>query len=764
VYRAARLITQRPWWTIAVIAALSIFALTRVVDFGTVPPRARLQFDSSVDRLLGVGEDWRSLHERAGRLFGEDDVLVVALAADDVFAPHVLETLQRLGDRLAALEGVDRVLSLFSALHVHRREGDLVIEPFLAAVPEDAAARERVREQVLASPIYAGNLVSRSGRAAALIVRLEEMTGFELGQSGLHERIVAVVEEERGDLEAWISGTRHIEVLTVDVLLSDLKRIIPLGATLLVLVCFVAFRTVSGVVVPLLTILIANLWTLGTMAWLGYPLHLVTAIVPALIQTVGITYTMHVLSEYYDQLRDPDAVDPAGRALRGLAKPLLLTGFTTAAGLCCLMLTPLPAVREFGMFSVIGVIYSAILAATFVPAALSLGAQRAGTRGPRESGFDRLAARLARFDLRHRRAIFAVAAAVFAISVVGMTRIDINTDFVSNYPSDHPVRRDFEAFREHLDGGGGITVALEAASRDAFKDPVNLREVESLQRWLDEQPEVGSTTSLVDFLRVIHADYLGEVPGATPVPDSKRLISQLLFLGADPEMDHFVDSAFAGTSILVRYRTVDSASMNAFLDRLEARLALLPEHIETWITGETVLLARTVDGVSKGQVRSISLAFLVIFAALAVLFGSWRVGLLSMIPNVLPVAFYFGLLGLAGVSLNPTTAVIACLALGVAVDDTIHFFARFRSVATRTGDEVAAAVEALRIVGRPITVTSIGLCLGFGAAATAQLKNQADFGALTAITLGFAWVVDVFLTPAVATRAERRVRRRADRG
>mgnify|MGYP001827544787 CR=1 FL=1 len=125
---------------------------------------------------------------------------------------------------------------------------------------------------------------------------------------------------------------------------------------------------------------------------------------------------------------------------------------------------------------------------------------------------------------------------------------------------------------------------------------------------------------------------------------------------------------------------------------------------------------------------------------------------------MLPVAFYFGLLGLVGVSLNPTTSVIACLALGVAVDDTIHFFARFRGVA-RTVDEEEAAVSALRIVGRPITVTSVALVLGLGAAMTAQLKNQADFGALTAITLAYAWIVDVLVTPGIAARAHRRARR-----
>jgi predicted RND superfamily exporter protein len=512
-------------------------------------------------------------------------------------------------------------------------------------------------------------------------------------------------------------------------------------------------------VIPLLAIAIANLWTLGTMAWLGYPLHLVTAVVPAMIQTIGITYTIHVVSEFYVQLRRPEhdgeRLGAAGAALRELAAPLLLTAFTTAASLCCLMLTPLPAVREFALFSMIGVVYSALLAATFVPAALSLGAPVARARAPREGAFDGFAARLARFDLHHRRAIFAGFLLVFALSIAGTTRIRVNTDFVSNFPSDHPVRRDFEAISRHLDGAGGITVALEAPSRDAFKEPANLREVESLQRWLEEQPEVGSTTSLVDYLRVLHAGFLGEVPQAARIPDSKRLVSQLFFLGADPEMGRFVDSAYAATAILVRYRTQDSASMSAFLDRLEERLARLPRPVEGWVTGETVLLARTVDGISRGQLLSMALAVLVTFAPMAALFGSWRVGLLALIPNVLPVAFYFGLLGLLGVTLNPTTAVIGCLALGIAVDDTIHFLARFRGSGGRGRDEEEAVTLALQLVGRPITITIVALFLGFGSAITAQLKNQAEFGALTAVTLGFAWIADVFLTPALAAHIGR---------
>ena len=193
MYAAARLITQRPRWTIAVILSLTVLALTRIVDFGAAPPRLRLEFDSSVDRLLGAGEERHLLQERARRLFGKDDVLVIALVADDVFAPQVLGTVKRLGDRLAEIEGVDRVVSLFSALHVRRRAGDLVIEPFLAGLPEEAAIG--ARERVLANPVYAGTLVSQSGRATALIIHLAEMPEFDLGSSGFYERIQAVVAE-----------------------------------------------------------------------------------------------------------------------------------------------------------------------------------------------------------------------------------------------------------------------------------------------------------------------------------------------------------------------------------------------------------------------------------------------------------------------------------------------------------------------------------------------------------------------------------------
>ena len=285
----------------------------------------------------------------------------------------------------------------------------------------------------------------------------------------------------------------------------------------------------------------------------------------------------------------------------------------------------------------------------------------------------------------------------------------------------------------------------------AFKEPENLAHVARLQRWLDEQPEVGGTTSVVDYLMLIRRGFLDDVV-PDEIPDSQTMISQLFFFGATDDLDRFVDSSFQTTSIHVRCRANDSATMEGLLSRIEARTEELPEELEAAVTGNSVLLTRTIDDITRGQTTSLAMAFGMIFVVLSLLFMSPRVGLLALIPNALPVLFYFGFLGLAGITLNSTTGLVACLVLGIAVDDTIHFLARFNEAARRHADESRGVADALRSVGRPVTYTTIALCGGFLALTQSHFHNQVQFGALAALTLAFAWLVDVTFTPALASR------------
>jgi hypothetical protein len=337
-------------------------------------------------------------------------------------------------------------------------------------------------------------------------------------------------------------------------------------------------------------------------------------------------------------------------------------------------------------------------------------------------------------------------------AVVGMTRIHVSTDFVANFRPRNPVRQDFEAVNRHFEGSNSFFVVLQMDDEGAFKEPANLALVDGLQQWLTSQPEIGGTTSLVDYVKVINRGFHGDDPAALTVPDSRQLVSQLLFFGANEELKGFVDSRYQTANILVRSSEIDSGKVLILVKRIEEHLRQLPQRMRGTVTGNTVLVSKTADDIALGQALSLSTAFVIIYAILSLLFTSFRVGFLALLPNVVPLLIYFGVLGFSGATLNTTTGLVACLVFGIAVDDTIVIMTEFNSTAKRLADERQGVIEALRNVGRPVTFTTLALCLGFLVLTASQLRNQMQFGALASFTLFMGWIADMTFTPAIAGR------------
>lgn len=754
----ARLVSRRAPAVLGLLLAVSALALAAVVDLRT--GGLRVAFDPSLEALLPRDTPARAYYDRVRELFGSDEVLVLALAdPEGIFTPEHLAAVRRLTDRIETLEGVHHVTSLATALEIRAAGDELEIEPFLSELPRTREEAEAIRRAALGNPIYAGNLVNREGTATALFIYLDEMPEAVFLESGLEERIRAAADEERGTARAMLTGGAVVKAAQARSASRDIARTMPLVTLVMAAVAAFAFRSWLGVLVPLVTIGLGTLWTAAVIAWIGRPLNVITLIVPAIVQTIGFAYALHVVSAWQEALR---ARGPGGGrrelarwALAEVALPLLLTALTTAVGFLSLAASPLAAVREFGLLSVVAVIATAAAALLFAPAVLALAPfprRFATDAGRAPDRFGSLMARLARFDLRHRGAILAASALVALVALLGVGRIRVSLERVGVFPPDHPVRADYEAINRELEGSSLFYVVLEADYRDAFKEPVNLEAIRALQQWLEAQPEIGGTTSLVDYVSLIHRAFRGGDPDAQRIPDSKRLVSQLLFFGGNDELDRVVDSQYQITSVAVRSRVLDTAAVGELARRIEARLRELPEHLEGRVTGNLVLMTEATDALSRGQATSLSLAFVLIYAILALLFTSLRVGALALIPNALPVLLFFGALGLSGVTLNPATSLVACIALGIAVDDTIHFLARFNGAARAAGDEARGAVDALRTVGRPVTFSTLALCLGFLVLCTSEMRTQVQFGALAAFTLASAWLVDVTLTPALCSR------------
>ncbi|MFQ5698525.1 MAG: MMPL family transporter [Myxococcota bacterium] len=722
-----------------------------IVDLST--GEWHLEVDPSQSRLLPEDDPARLYYQRVRRIFGSDESLVVALAAADVFTRENLERVVRLTRRIEALEGVHHVVSLANALDIRSADGEMEIAPFLARVPESASEIAALERAVMSNPVYAGNLVTRDRTATALLVYFLDFSDREFSRRAIDLQIVRIAEEERGDAQVWVSGLPRIKAFVSRLLVRELAQKIPLIAGVLAAVLVVTLRSLHGVVVPMLSLGFAMVWTLGLAAGLGYALNAISVLVPPLLATLGITYSVHVVTEF-DALGAADPRCPRGeraaRALAGVAGPVLLTGLTTAVGFLSMWLSPIAAIREFGTLSMIGVAASVLSALGVAPALLRfLGPRHPRAASSRPGSFARFSGAVADFDLRHRRAIFVVSGAIALVAIAGASRVTVGTDQIRKFPADEPVRVDFEKVNEHLEGANLIYVVVEAAAAGAFVEPGNLRRIEALQEWLEAQPEVGGTTSLVDYLKLLNRGFHDNDPAALQLPSSRRLASQLLFFGGNDELERFVDARHQITSIVVRSRVVDSVALRPLSERIQARLAQLPPSLHGTLTGNPVVLDAMIATVMRGQVASLAAALGVIWLLLSLMFTSLRTGALALIPNLLPVGVYFGVLGLAGVPLKPATTLVAPLVIGVAVDDTIHYFARFNREARRLADDRLAVRQALIDVGRPVTFTSLGLVAGFCVLAISELRTQVEVGLLGAFALAFAWLADMLLTPAI---------------
>jgi predicted RND superfamily exporter protein len=782
----SRVVTRHAVSVLVVVALTTLLAIAQIVDLGSGQPR--LAIDTSFEQMLPSGDESRAYYDRVRKIFGNDETLLLVVHhTEGVFREDVLAAIARLTPRVEAVHGVASVLSLATAPNISSVDGDLVIAPLFETPPSDPAALAEVRRKAFANPLYAGSLVNEKGDTTSLVIQLLDISEAEFSritaadagwiaklldvappppsEQAVDRQIQALAAEELpAGVQTWLVGSAHIKAETTRTLVADLVKVIPLALLLITVVAGLSFRTVRGVLLPVSAIGIGVFWTLGVMAAVDPLLNLVTVSVPMLLLVIGFAYAVHVVSCYYHAAEEAPgpARDVAQLGLYNVLLPTLVTSLTTVAGFLSLVTHPLAAIRQFGLYGGIGVAFSGLAAITFVPAVLALlplqkgrGAQEGAVHGGApHRPFDRLLVWLGEFDCRNARAIFALVAVLSLLSAAGIPRIDVNSTMVSNFPEHSAVRRAVEAVNRHLGGAGQINVVLETDYPKGLTEPSILKQVEALQRWLEDQPTVSGTTSILDYIKLLHQGFNENDPTQYRIPSSRNLVTQLLFFGSSDDTKRFVDSQFQIGNVLVRTTALDSADLGALVRRIEERLAQLSEPLRGRITGNLVLISKTNDEIAVGQAISVGSAFGTIFLIMAALFMSLRIGLIGMVPNVFPVLLYFGVLGWTGVTLNVTTGLVASIVLGVSVDDTIHFFSNFNRFAREKASEIEGVKATLLHLGRPVTYASLALAAGFGVLALSDLRQQAEFGGLAAVTLLAAAVADLTFNPALTSRIQ----------
>jgi hypothetical protein len=726
-----------------------------------------LRIENSLESMLPAGDPQVAYYNATRAVFGSDDVAVVGVRAADVFAPSTLVKIARVTDALAGIEGVERVLSLTNAVDP---SADVLnpprLLPRIPPAPEDIAALERKLER---TPLYRKNLVADDRRGAAVNVFFASLTDAEYADLAIDRKILGVLDAEGGPERFYYTGASHVKQAAVDLMRRDLYRFTPLALALVLLVLWFSFRTVRGVALPVVAVGLALVSTLGVMVLAGKAITFGTSVLPPLLVVIGASYMIHVVARYYEQVtagapRDEIVV----RALMRVWLPLAISALTTLIGFASLLVNRITAIWDLGLFATIGTAFLTLTSLTFLPAALQLlpidlRSPRSGRISPALS--DRLT-RLGRWAYARRRPVLGAAALVAVAALVGAWRIRVDSDFLYYFDEDSPVRHANETINREIVGSNPFYVVIEAGEPGALRRWEALRRVKDLQAFLLTLPGITSSVSLVDYLELLETglaqgegdlevDEQGRVrPAAKPAPfwDAPQNLEPILKM-VDTSPATFasvVTPDFRRASVLVRTNLSGSRRIEDTLDAIRRYIAdRFPAELPARLTGTLVLLTGTTSDIVAGQVKSLTLALAVIFGVMAVMFLSVKVGFLAIVPNVLPIVIFFGVMGWRGVLLNLGTSLIAAVALGLAVDSTIHYMARLNLELRGETEQEAALARTLRSVGVPILYTTVALIAGFLTFGLSSFIPIQNFGILAGVTLATALGANLVLLPAL---------------
>jgi hypothetical protein len=726
-----------------------------------------IHLDSSVDSLLPKDDPEKGYYDEVRHLFGSDEIGVIGVIADNVYTPVVLQKIKRLTEQIRQ---IPEVQSIFSLTNVQDIITSVAKEPTLLVPDVNArhAALAALKNKLADQAIYLKNLVSADGRAAAINIFFANLGDDEFFRRGIDDTIQALVDRENGPEKLYYTGLPHFKVHSTKAMWGDLTLFVPLTLLLIIVVLFLSFRSLRGVLLPTATVIVSLIWTLGIMVLAGSSLSLGDMALPPLVLVLGTAYSLHVVAEYYELAHPGRPVSEVVlETLQAARMPLFLATLTTVLGFLSLTVNRIVSIRELGLYASIGISIAFALSLVLVPALLVLLPLPTRREEAFSPGLSAALRKLARLSSRHRRVVIAAGLLIVLLSVWQGSAIQVGSDFQSFFRETDPIRQATDAINRHLVGSMTFYVAIDGEERDIIKKWDSLWRIKNLQLYIDSLPGVEKTVSFVDYCEMLDRG-IQEIPLEPPEgeileppqPEVKTTfwenpsqlpgVMRLVFLNATNVSSVVNHPNYSRTIILVRTSLSRSRDLAALVDRIEAfARGHFPPELTVRPTGNLILLTRTTGDIVSGQIQSLALTAGVIFVLMTAMFLSARVGLIAMVPNVFPLFVFFGLMGASGAELNFGTNIIASIALGVAVDDTIHIMTRLSSAVRTTADQERALLETLSTVGKPALYASVVLFLGFLTLGFSTFVPIREFGFLSATTILVGLLGEVALLPAL---------------
>jgi len=746
-------------WPVAIGSILVALALAAGVQHLSFNVEYSVWFSKQNPELIAF--------ERVQKIYTRNDSILVVLAPKDgnAFSPRTLDAVEVVTRAAWKVPFSRRVDSVTNFQHTSAKGDELVVADLvkgaMARTPEELAA---VRRIALAEPALARRLVSDKAHVTAVNI----VFAFPSKEGDERPRAARAVRELRDriardypDIDFRLSGLVMMDLAFFEASERDLSTLTPIMFLVVTVVLALLLRSLTGTLVTLLLVLLSSAAAMGFAGWLRYEVTPPLATAPTIILTLAVADSVHILVTMLNEMRGGRSKHAAiVESMRVNAQPVFLTSLTTAVGFLSMNFSDAPPFRDMGNIAAAGVGIAYLLSVTMLPALLAVLPVRARARTAARAGaFERLAA----FVIGRRRALLFGSGALIVFLVAFIPRIELNDDFVKYFDESLSFRADTDFMTRNLSGIYTMEYSLRATGEGAVAEPAYLKDLARFAEWLNAQGVVTHVSTLSDTMRRINKSMHGDDRAWYRLPESRTLAAQYLLLyelslpfGLD--LNDQINVGKSATRLIVTIEDIKARAFREAARRIDAWThANLPAHMAAQATGPSLMFARISDRNIRSMLTGTAAALVLISLLLVFAFRSMRMGLVSLIPNLVPAAMAFGFWALTVRLVDVSVSVIAAISLGIVVDDTIHFLSKYLRGRNERGlDPEDAVRHAFRTVGMALSVTTLVLVAGFAVLAFSLFAVNAKMGLMTAMAIAFALLIDFFFLPPLLMLLERR--------
>ncbi|MGB0712641.1 MAG: efflux RND transporter permease subunit [Gammaproteobacteria bacterium] len=702
--------------------------------------------------------------EEMERTYNQDDNVLFLVVPDsgDVFDAGALTALHQLTDRAWRIPYSLRVDSITNFQHTEAEGDDLVVLDLVDDPAQlDQAGRERVAQTALAEPLLRGRLIAPDRRAAAVAVTIQlprKDETVEVPEVAEFARMLkAETEQAHPGVKVYLSGMVIMNNAFSESSKGDMQFLVPISLAVMLLVLTLLTRSLWATIATSLVLFMSIAVSMGISGWIGFPITPPSASAPTIILTVAIASSVHILVSHQQYLgRGLERLEAMRESLRVNLQPVFLTSLTTAIGFLSMNFSDAPPFRHLGNMVAMGVVASFVLVITFLPALICVlpdtGHASVGRRGSRAID------RFAEFVIRRRKGVFWTMLLLIVVIVAQVPRNELNDIFVHYFDESVEFRQDADTLDEYLGGLYRVDYSLDSEETGGISEPRFLGQVEAFADWLRAQPEVIHVNTLTDTMKRLNRNMHGDDDQYRTLPDSRELAAQYLLLyemslpyGLD--LNNQIDVGKQATRLTVTLRILSTRQVLDLERRAQNWLLEHAPSLQTRGASPTIMFAHIGERNIRSMLGGTSIALLLISLILVLALRSMKVGMISLVPNLVPAAMGFGLWGVMVGEVGLALSVVSGMTLGIVVDDTVHFLSKYLRARREQGLGSQDAVrDAFHNVGSALLITTLVLIAGFLVLALSSFHLNSGMGLMTAVVLALALIADFLFLPTLLMR------------